>query len=419
MTDKKTHKGKEIKSGLAVQSLFTTDTPGFPFTVITERGNSLYFVRQDGIIYEFKNGNSTTFLDIRSQVQYGAQQGLLGLAFNGDKKGHFFLWYTENELFGTPPSPTPPWVNRTTKFSHINRLEEWKIEKTGPIPLRTLLRIRHPFNDNNGVNNIFYDSKNRLILATGDGGSLAIEDGGDSFDPFNLAQNDNELFGKLLAIDIKDHLWSKLTPSDPVTQVSELGQLIQLIKVIGKGIRNPSRIDEKDGIKFLSVSGQRAMEYAFAFQSYKKNFGWRPIEGRVPTLGNQNQVVYPTEVFTLLDKNNIWMPIVSYANSGVTNLPSTVIQGDSITGVDIYRGKIKGLKDSLILTDLNGLVLVAKLPDHPDENELQIPRKVKVVNVQPLPAPLITTLFITRKNQILIGVFGASEPAQVVELSTE
>jgi hypothetical protein len=246
---------------------------------------------------------------------------------------------------------------------------------------------------------------------------LATGDGGFGLDPFNLAQNDNELLGKLLSIDVKNSVWETLpTPLVPVTQVSELGLLSEVIKVVGKGIRNPSRLDEKNGIKFLSVAGQDTSEFAFAFESYKKNFGWRPFEGRLPTLRlteTTAELVYPTEVFQLLDRNVVWTPLASYANTN-SLVPSNVVQGSAITGVDIYDGKIKELKNNLILTDLSGTVMSAKLPSDSSESELQIPSKVNLINVQNMPPGLITTLLITDKDHIFVALFGTS--VQVAEL---
>ena len=383
-----------------------------PITAIKESRNSLYIAQAVGIITELKKGVATTFLDIRSQVLSGGERGLLGLTFHGDKKSHFFIWYTEATPTGTAPpiTPAPPaipvWTNRTL-FSHINRLEEWKIEDGVPVQVRTLLRIRHPFSNHNGLNNIFYDDKkNRLILATGDGGS-----GGD---PFNLAQNDNELFGKLISIDLKDDAWDTITqPPAPVTQVSELGALGEVIKVVGKGIRNPTRLDEKDGLKFLSVAGESTREFAFAFESYKKNFGWRPFEGDIPTpITGTSTSRYPTEVVRLLATANLWKPIAAYANTSTPNLPSNVPQGNASTGIDFYDGKIKELRNHFILTDLSGAIFAVKVPDYDDEDELRVAQPVKILTVQGLSSG-ITTLYITKKNRILVALTNG----QIVELT--
>ncbi|MEE9432176.1 MAG: PQQ-dependent sugar dehydrogenase, partial [Melioribacteraceae bacterium] len=65
-----------------------------------DNSDRIFIVEQAGRIIVFQNNeeetNSTIFLDIKEQVNFGGEQGLLGLAFHPNYKtnGYFFLNYT-------------------------------------------------------------------------------------------------------------------------------------------------------------------------------------------------------------------------------------------------------------------------------------------------------------------------------------
>ena len=91
------------------------------------------------------------------------------------------------------------WLNRETQYDHIDTVEEWVLNSKGqPQRQRTLLNIRRPFLNHNGVNSLnFSPETGKLVLTTGDGGS--------GYDPFNLSQNDMEIAGKIIEIDVSKH----------------------------------------------------------------------------------------------------------------------------------------------------------------------------------------------------------------------
>src|SRR5262245_33431331 len=71
-------------------------------TQVTNAGDGsgrLFLVERRGVIYAYKNGARTVFLDIRAQVDDSAgERGLLGLAFhpNFATNHRFFVYYTRN-----------------------------------------------------------------------------------------------------------------------------------------------------------------------------------------------------------------------------------------------------------------------------------------------------------------------------------
>lgn len=365
---------------------------GSAITTIQEQGAQLYFVKQQGQIYRQSLG---LFLDIQAQVLYPgfSEIGLLALAFHPDGQ-RFYLWYSEE------PNVPPP------GFDHINRLEEWRIIAGVPQKTVVLLRLPNPTTVHNGVNNIFYDvSANRLILATGDGGNNVF------------AQQDDSLFGKLISINVDDPIWLSMENTTPVTQPSQLGVFASVITVISKGIRNPSKLNTKGGYKFMSVAGQNNREFAFAFVTYNKNFGWRPFEGPNPTV-NGTTMLYPTEVNQLLYQNTKWLPVVSYANPASVGLTPEVIRGPAITGIDYYQGSIPGLNSNFIVTDLSNQVFNALAPPNVPESLLQISQFLNRITVTGSTGSL-TTMYITNfGSKILIAtvVTGAAVTARIYEL---
>jgi hypothetical protein len=191
----------------------------------------LFIATQVGEIFYIGNGVIKTFLDIRHRVlKLGVsgggydERGLLGLAFHPQfyNNGLFYIHYsvagtqgpgalpapkTANQgSNGLPeffnPDPCDPktlnlkWVNRETQYDHIDTVEEWFLQPNGrPRKRRTLLNLRRPFFNHNGVNSLnFSPETGKLVLTTGDGGS--------GYDPFNLSQDDMEIAGKIIEIDV-------------------------------------------------------------------------------------------------------------------------------------------------------------------------------------------------------------------------
>ena len=365
---------------------------GALITTIKEQGSVLYAVLQNGLIYKLDGG---LFLNISSRVMNSGEMGLLGLAFHPVDKKRFYLWYSE--FHDNPP----------TGYNHVNRLEGWQIVGGKPKRLVTYLRIPNPSELDNGVNNIYYDvGVQRLILATGDGGTS------------EFSQDDNKLLGKIISINVDDPIWASGGNNNPITNVSQLGAFSSVISVVGKGIRNPSRIDQKNGIKFLSVAGGSNREFAFAFRNFNKNFGWRAFEGPLATVSG-TKVLYPEEVNLLLQKNKVWKPNISYANADAAGLTPAIIRGTAITGIDYYTGNaVPSLTNNMIYTDLSGQLFQSVVLQSTSEKILQLSQKTKKITVNNLPGNY-TTIFITNTGRLLVASAMTSGPtvANIYELT--
>lgn len=360
---------------------------------------SLMIATQVGEIFYIRNGTLGTFLDIRQRIlKLGGsgggydERGLIGLAFH---PGFYYngLFYLHYSLAGTQgpvafsesfkPNPCDPqtlnlkWADRETKYDHIDTVEEWILQANGqPQRRRTLLNIRRPFLNHNGVNSLnFSPETGKLVLTTGDGGS--------AYDPFNLSQDIMEIAGKIIEIDVGMNSFIDNPPV--VTRFNELPESIQnMLTVIAKGVRNITGISYQRHhnyyMKYVGNVGQDLVESIFSFVHYKPipvtqlvqatmagsetdqkgfiNFGWRGWEGALPT-----SVIRGCSANTDLSEKNI-----SYYNetleTAVLRLPPLTsyyhedprpgkFGGTALTGVQAYNGSdIPDLSGSVVFTDV-------------------------------------------------------------------
>ena len=358
---------------------------------------SLFIATQVGKIFYISKGSINTFLDIRSQIiKLGTsnggydERGLIGLAFHPAfyYNGLFYIHYS---LAGTQgpgalsksfkPNPCDSktlnlqWTNRDTQYDHIDTVEEWVFKPNGqPTKRRTLLNLRRPFLNHNGVNSLnFSPETGKLVLTTGDGGS--------GYDPFNLSQNNIEICGKIIEIDVTKN--TSVNNPPVVTRFDELPISIQeTLTVMAKGVRNIPGISfqrfHNQYIKYVGNVGQDLVESIFSFvnyrpipvtqlvQSYLKsqpekekfiNFGWRGWEGDFPTsliadcsnsstLNDITTAYYNDAVKTSTQR---LLPLVCYFHKD--SRPDK-LSGSALTGVQPYMGnRIPDLTGSVVFTD--------------------------------------------------------------------
>jgi glucose/arabinose dehydrogenase len=258
------------------------DSPTYATATRSEPGR-LYVVEQPGLIHVMQNGKLRTqpFLDIRSRVQSGGEQGLLSMAFhpNYAKNHRFFVYFNDK--------------------SGDVRVFEFRSKGTVALPgtAKSLLRVPHREFSNHDGGQLQFGPDGRLYAGTGDGGS-----GGD---PHNQAQNLSSRLGKLLRLN-----------------VNKRGALWQ---IVGYGLRNPWRFSWDRATRDLYIGdvGQGEWEEVDvrtpAQQRKLNNYGWRVWEGR--SRYTDGQRVNP--------RGRLVFPVVVYSHS----------DGCSITGGYVYRGK--------------------------------------------------------------------------------
>ncbi|MDF2543125.1 MAG: glucose dehydrogenase [Herbinix sp.] len=358
----------------------------------------LFIATLVGEIYYVGNEAMGTFLDIRQKIiKLGTrnggydERGLLGLAFHPyfNYNGLFYLHYSVAGTQGPgaipepfEPNPCEPetlnlqWRNREEQYDHIDTVEEWAVQMNGvPQMRRTLLNLRRPFANHNGVNSLnFSPETGKLVLTTGDGGA--------GYDPFNLSQNDMEIAGKIIEIDVDQGAF--ITNPPIVTRFDELPQpIIDTLTVIAKGVRNITGIAYQrylnQYIKYVGNVGQDLVESVYAFTEHNPipirqlllaasmnsmpnpegfiNFGWRGWEGTFPTtiirectnnqsFSEKTIAFYNEAVETSVLKIK---PLTCYYHQDPR---PDKFGGTALTGVQPYMGKaIPELTGSVLFTD--------------------------------------------------------------------
>ena len=254
-----------------------------PITYITSNRaepKRLYVVEQDGRIVYLINGRVRgTFLDLRSAVVSGGEQGLLSMAFHPA--------YRRNHLF---------YVNYTDRNGDT-RVVEFRSRNGKGIrsSARVILTVDQPFANHNG-GQLEFGPDGQLYVGMGDGGSAG--------DPGDRAQNLSERLGKLLK--------ATATSRQPVWRIAAYG------------LRNPWRFSfDTNGDLYVADVGQGAWEEI----DYRRrsqlgslaNYGWNIYEGRARyhsgTLNTAGQLV---------------MPVYVYSHNG---------GACSVTGGYVYRGR--------------------------------------------------------------------------------
>jgi len=253
----------------------------------------LFVVEQAGRIRILEKGrlHSTPFLDITGRVNFGGEQGLLGLAFHPEfsNNGRFFVNYSRAADGATVIS----------EFHGSNTTHRAETKET------ILLVIPQPYGNHNG-GMIAFGPDGLLYIGTGDGGP-----GGD---PGNRGQNPTELLGKFLRIDI-DHEAPYTIPRDNPFVARQHGR-----EIFAFGFRNPWRFsfDKTTGELWAADVGQNRWEEIDRVEK-GKNYGWRIMEG-----------MHCFRPSTGCLKSGLTPPIAEYANESGRC---------SITGGYVYRGR--------------------------------------------------------------------------------
>jgi glucose/arabinose dehydrogenase len=260
-----------VVRGLSAPVL-VTQAPG-------ERGR-LYVVEQGGLVRVVERGRvlPRPFLDVRSLVVAGGEQGLLGLAFSPG--------YVRDKTF---------YVNYTASGDGSTRIVRYRAANRRRMPgsAAEILRVEQPYANHNG-GNLQFGPDGKLWVGLGDGGS-----GGD---PEDRAQNPETLLGKMFRLDVRS--------SQPRPEL------------VAIGLRNPWRysFDRRTGDLWIGDVGQGSIEEIDRLAratSGLVNFGWNVYEGR-SRFGNDR-----------LGPGRLIQPVAQYTHA----------DGCSVTGGYVYRGK--------------------------------------------------------------------------------
>jgi glucose/arabinose dehydrogenase len=239
-----------------------------------------YVVEQPGRVLRLQGSRRTVFLDIRGQVEYGGEQGLLGLAFHPKYRTNHLFYVAYTSRGGQ---------NVVARFRSNGRAGVKSSRKI-------LFAENDPYGNHNGGN-----------LAFGPDGMLytSIGDGGSGGDPENRAQNMSSPFGKLLRLDV-DKAGAKW-------------------EIAGLGLRNPWRFsfDRATGDLYIGDVGQGSLEeidFTPAQSPGLENYGWNLYEGSRRYKSGQASI------------GELVFPVHEYGRSG---------GNCTVVGGYVYRGRAK------------------------------------------------------------------------------
>jgi hypothetical protein len=232
-----------------------------PVTLTSPPGDERRFVAQLGgtILLLAPDGSSSTFLDLSDRISTGGERGLLGLAFSPDHAtdGRFWVNYTD----GSGDTV----VARYEVSSNPDRAD--------PDSHTVVLEVDQPYSNHNG-GMLAFAQDGMLLVGMGDGGS-----GGD---PLGTGQDNADLLGAVLRLDVvrRDGTGYRVPPDNPfVGDGSE-----RRPEVWAYGLRNPWRfsVDRLTGDVWIGDVGQGAVEEVDRLPyrpSTAFNLGWDRFEG--------------------------------------------------------------------------------------------------------------------------------------------
>jgi glucose/arabinose dehydrogenase len=257
-----TQRARLAQAGVRLAPVGTFRSPVYVTAPPGDR-RRIFVVEQAGRIRVVLGGKplSRPFLDIRSLVTAGGEQGLLSMAFAPD--------YARTRRF---------YVNYTDKQG-LQRVVEYRRSRSADRALsdsaRTVLRYDGEETNHNGGLVVFGPDR-LLYIGTGDGGGANDQHGSRG-----NAQDLGSLLGKILRIDPRR---SGGRPYSVPADNPFAGRSGARPEIYSYGLRNPWRFsfDRATGDLTIGDVGQDAVEeidFARRGEASGANYGWRPYEG--------------------------------------------------------------------------------------------------------------------------------------------
>ena len=231
-----------------------------------------YVMRQAGYILRFDNNSNanqlTEVLNIDPRVDSSQDEmGLLGVAIhpNFSSNRFVFLYYTGRDASS----------NIETRIARFTVNTEGVFDASSET---IVLRFTRPYGNHIG-GQLAFDNQGYLLISSGDGGS-----GGD---PHENGQNQNNLLGKILRIDVdrtENNLGYAIPADNPF-----IGQANIRPEIWAYGLRNPWRfsVDSFTGDLWVGDVGQGAWE-EINLVTRGGNYGWGDMEGDFCYSGRSN-----------------------------------------------------------------------------------------------------------------------------------
>lgn len=280
----------------------------------------LLIAQQGGLIKSFTNGalSPTPFLDIRDEVTFSGERGLLSMAVHPN-------YPIDRRLFA--------WYYGTDSRTHLVEYDITPDLQSATSP-RTVLSVAQPFTNHNGG-----------FLAFGPDGYLylSLGDGGGGNDPGGRARDLRTLLGKMIRIDVNGALPYGIPADNPYVGSPGLDE------IWASGLRNPWRWSFDDGgHMYIGDVGQSSREEVNVVDvaPVGYDFGWSRYEG---------SLCNPNDTDPSCSTTGLTHPLVEYGRSS----------GRSVVGGIVYRGPtVRSLSQFYLYADVfSGVVRGFRLND--------------------------------------------------------
>lgn len=337
-----------------------------PMLLVTEPGTSRLFVNDmRGPLYSlsYDGKTLTKYLDLNAPqwkmpVQYeGPERGFQSFAFHPDFSRRGRPGYGKLYTYADTSNREPEADFKPTGEGHTHDtvLLEWTARNPaaatydGGAP-KELMRFQQPYGNHNGGHITFNP------LAAPDDAEFGLlyigaADGGAGGDPYNMAQNLQSAFGKILRIDPLGSNSANGKYGIPDSNPFVKDERKPLGEIYAYGVRNTQRIfwDSKTGGMFMSDIGQNAVE-EISPVTPGANLGWNIWEGSYRFAGHgrvftENPRSDPSMVYPVAEYDHsdpaLWrrMAIIGgfvYRGNDIRQLTGKLVFGDNPSGEIFY-----------------------------------------------------------------------------------
>lgn len=293
-----------------------------PTTLRQAPGDSTrWFVGEKaGFIRVFANNASSSsasiFLDISAVVDASGEGGLLGFAFHPD--------------FPVTPEVYVSYTRGVPFRSYVSRFFSADGGQTlSPVPEEVILEVLQPATNHNG-GDIAFGPDGYLYVGFGDGGGAG--------DPQGNAQDDTNLHGSIVRLDVDSASPYAIPAGNPNAANAPCVQgygAAPCPEIFAWGLRNPWRIsfDRQTGVLWTGDVGQSAWEEVDRVE-VGQNYGWNVREGDhcyQPPNGCADTFAEPVAEYDHSVGSSVTGGFV-YRGSAVDNLAGRYVFGDFISG---------------------------------------------------------------------------------------
>ena len=342
--------------GVALQQVFPalTPAPAAPVSLQQAPGDVTrwFTVEQAGTIRTFFNDNDVmvapSFLDISGRVVSGGERGLLGMAFHPD--------------FPNTPEVYVSYTGEPNLTSHVSRFSSPNGGQTlDPATEQKILSVPQDFANHNG-GNIVFGPDGYLYVGFGDGGSAG--------DPLDRAQDNTNLLGTMVRIDVDGGSPYAIPSADPANPFAANATCPAGFSMSGEacpeifawGLRNPWRFsfDRESGDLWAGDVGQNAWEEIDVVIA-GGDYGWNDREGAHCFEPPEDCITDSIDPVTEYDRSlgaSVTGGFV-YRGSAVPELVGWYVFGDFVSGrlLAVPDDSVTGIEPEVLLE--TGLAIAA------------------------------------------------------------